>query len=234
MKNFVFYLNSRGDGYADTDNCKCPPCCYQVETEMASDIATELAKQFGYSLNVSGLSGYGQPGNSGEPFPLKWGEVIPLHFIKALNRSKTIILSHPSRRYTEDVQMIPELLDLGYRLCKYLEDLKETVIIVISADLAHTHSKDGPYGYSNTSEPFDRACGLWAQTLDGSSLLVTAAGYVDRALSCGFTGLVMLHGALSQEGLSSWNPKLFAIHHPSYYGMMAASFRKRKTVFDCV
>ena len=33
--------------------------------------------------------------------------------------------------------------------------MTERVVVVISADLAHTHLSSGPYGYSNTSEPFD-------------------------------------------------------------------------------
>jgi hypothetical protein len=37
---------------------------------------------------------------------------------------------------------------------------------------------------------------MWASTLDSSSLLVSAASFVERALSCGYTGLVMLHGLL--------------------------------------
>lgn len=37
--------------------------------------------------------------------------------------------------------------------------LQERVVVVISADLAHTHSADGPYGYSPAAQPFDRACG---------------------------------------------------------------------------
>ena len=36
--------------------------------------------------------------------------------------------------------------------------------------------------------------GKWAGTLDAYALLNTAANYVDKALSCGFTGFVMLHG----------------------------------------
>lgn len=44
----------------------------------------------------------------------------------------------------------------GAGLFSILEPLKERVVIVISADLAHTHLASGPYGYSNASEPFDQ------------------------------------------------------------------------------
>ena len=69
-----------------------------------------------------------------------------------------------------------------------------------------------------------QAVGHWAATLNSTSLLDTAAKLVDRALSCGYTGLVMLHGMLSRSQLTSWQPHLYGNYHPSYYGMMAASF----------
>lgn len=98
-----------------------------------------------------------------------------------------------------------------------LEPLKERVAVIISADLAHTHLASGPYGYSNASQPFDDVRALLHSTAfahppphihnscsvvgcwnlgNSPSLLTSAAGYVDWALSCRYTGLVMLHGLL--------------------------------------
>ena len=42
-----------------------------------------------------------------------------------------------------------------------------------------------------------------------------------QALSCGYTGLVVLHGLVTGHGL---RPHLYAREHPTYYGMMAAAF----------
>ena len=79
--------------------------------------------------NVSGLTAYGPPGND-EHIPLRfgklkrhtnrdlrlcwgrWGEVIPIHFMHS-KHARLVILSQPSRRYDNDVVMIPELLQLG-------------------------------------------------------------------------------------------------------------------------
>ncbi|XP_046565316.1 LOW QUALITY PROTEIN: uncharacterized protein LOC124274030 [Haliotis rubra] len=232
LRNFGFYLNPEAQGGADTDNCQCPPCCYNVSVGLDVNVSQRLVGKFGYDRNVSGISGYGPPGQSSEPFPLRWGEVIPLHFVggPGLSRTRVVILSQPSRRYTEQVAMIPELLKLGSDLYTYLEGLSERVVMIISADLAHTHLADGPYGYSNTSEPFDLAVGEWAGSLDEHALLVTASQLVDRALSCGYTGLVMMHGVFSAGGLSSWQPDLLVNHHPSYYGMMVASITRRNIV----
>ena len=61
--------------------------------------------------NVTGLVGFG----NAVPFPLAWGEVIPLHFIAPHlpPTAKLIVISQPQRRYTDSVSMIPELLKLG-------------------------------------------------------------------------------------------------------------------------
>ncbi len=60
---------------------------------------------------MTGAVGYGDA----EPFPLRWGEVIPLHFITPYlpQSASVIVLSQPNRRYTDSVSMIPELLTLG-------------------------------------------------------------------------------------------------------------------------
>ena len=42
-----------------------------------------------------------------------------------------------------------------------------------------------------------QAVGNWASTLNSTALLETAALYVNDALSCGFTGLVMLQGFIA-------------------------------------
>jgi len=130
----------------------------------------------------------------------------------------------PTRR-NQPVPLLPELIDLGHHLSDYLEQLSQRVAIVVSSDLAHTHLECGPYGYSPTAEPFDQACGRWARTLDPEPLLITAAGLVDEALSCGYTGLVLLHGILERVNVE-WKPELLANHHPTYYGMLVARFER--------
>ena len=66
--------------------------------------------------------------------------------------------------------------------------------------------------------------------MDKNTLVLTAAHYVDRALSCGYTGLVMLHGMMSAAaaGTSEWVSSLLVNHHPSYYGMMVAAFLRKE------
>lgn len=231
LYNFMFYLNPSGSGSADTDNCACPPCCFNVTVSLDVNLTEALVTGLrGQMEAVSAISAFGPPGESDKPFPLMWGEVIPLYFIQNDGKQSfhAVILSQPSRRYTEDVKMIPEMLQLGKELYHMLESIPLRVAMVISGDLAHTHSKDGPYGYSPAAEPFDEACGQWAESMSATPLLQEAAGLVDKALSCGFTGFVMLHGLLQEGGgAGAWASRLYVNYHPSYYGMMVASFVRK-------
>lgn len=223
-RNFLLYGNAIGSGYGDVDDCLVQPCRYNLSIKLESQLAAAITKWYGYTRNVSSLTAFGPSGND-NPIPLRWGEVIPLLFIGNISSTKVVIMSQPTRRYTDSVQMIPELLQLGKDLFTLLEESSLRIAVVISADLAHTHKADGPYGYSNASQPFDDAIGKWANTLD-YNFLEEAGTLVDRALSCGYTGLVMLHGMFMQHGVSLWKSSVYANVHPSYYGMMASSFHR--------
>lgn len=233
-EDFIFYFNAQGLGFVGPDNCGYPSCSgYNLSVTMdVKGIRTLVRALKDEKKNVSSLSAFGEPGNGALPFPLRWGEVVPLYFTKnALNEGKVIILSQPSRRYTDSVQMIPELTRLGAGLFDILQSRTDRVVMIISADLAHTHLKSGPYGFSTTAVPFDNACGKWVTTQDSETLSVEAASYVDKALSCGFTGLVMLDGLLKASP-KCWESRLLANYHPSYYGMMLASFKPGPQLCD--
>ena len=89
------------------------------------------------------------------------------------------------------------------------------VLWLVSADLAHTHLKSGPYGYCPCAEPFDAACGRWAQGAGLEALQEARRHQGAGAMSCGFTGLVALQGGLP----SSYKGEVYARAHPTYYGM---------------
>ena len=143
----------------------------------------------------------------------------------------TLTWSMPTRRYVQSgAPMTDELLQLGADLGDVLEAMPQRVAVLISSDLAHTHLASGPYGYSEAAVPFDLAIGQWGSTLEDRPLLDTAKSLVASALSCGYTGLVMLHGMLTRSKMAKdnpWQPMKggpFALEHPTYYGMMVAGF----------
>jgi aromatic ring-opening dioxygenase LigB subunit len=245
--DFAVYGNSVGAGFAaigqDLHNASFPLRRVWLD---AQPLAPELSARVVASLvkagltNVTRLTAFADS----EPVALGWGEVIPLSFLaKARNgtahrdppaAAKVLVFSQPERRYNHSVAMIPELLRVGGVLHAELSAMSERVAVIISADLAHTHLASGPYGLSPAAEPFDLAVGEWARTLQSAALVLTAAKWAPKALSCGYTGLVMLQGLITASEAAG-NPFAVAVvegpYHPTYYGMLWF-FAHKKNVFS--
>ncbi|MHA1967289.1 MAG: hypothetical protein ACW964_05765 [Candidatus Hodarchaeales archaeon] len=152
--------------------------------------------------------------------PLRWGEAVPLWFLREIDM-KYIIMSLPTRRYDQAKEMIPELLNLGSSLIDYFDKSEKRIIALISGDLAHSHSHDGPYKFSEKAEEFDQIIEKWVKTGNKNLLLSRAKDVLDEALCCGFPGLIILQGLLEKVELKR---KFFIRAHPTYYGMLVASF----------
>ena len=130
--------------------------------------------------------------------------------------------------------MVPELTKVGAAIRNWMEQMLLRIGVLISGDMSHTHQASGPYGYSNTSAPFDAAVGHWAANPchHAASLLQEATSLQDHAMSCGFTGMVLLHGMLcgdsSDDHPPTWDPlvhdHVVVNRNATYYGMMAATF----------
>jgi hypothetical protein len=93
---------------------------------------------------------------------------------------------------------------------------------------------------------FDAAVGRWAADpcRQAVSLLEEARSLQPEALSCGFTGMVLLHGMLcsgdndnddnmvdNNEGTgfdhpAAWDAHVWANRNVTYYGMMVASYER--------
>jgi len=246
-EDIVTYLGKCGSGYAEigrdvTDGSAEPYLVpinnVQLDDELSKALWEDLRNQ---GCAITGLTSFG----GYEDVPLRYGEIIPISFlfqtittrskeVRCRDNSKMketpsyIILSLPNRRYQHGSEMVEEMVDFGSKLQESISRIFATtrVAMLVSADLAHTHAEYGPYGFSPSAVPFDNACAEWASTLDEKSLLHTARGLLNDAKSCGYLGLVILHGLLTQEK-DSWGCKLRALSHPTYYGMMVSTFVRR-------
>eukprot|EP01116_Phalansterium_solitarium_P011203 TRINITY_DN26813_c0_g1_i1.p1 TRINITY_DN26813_c0_g1~~TRINITY_DN26813_c0_g1_i1.p1 ORF type:complete len:289 (+),score=19.35 TRINITY_DN26813_c0_g1_i1:470-1336(+) len=225
-RSFGVYLNPTACGDAEWDG-EWKEFGVEVSIDQAHSRALINAVQAA-QLPVEGITSY----SIAAGIPLRWGEAVPLWFLrdalgKSGNRPRYIVMSMPSRRTADAVAMIPELCSLGETVASFLHSLPERVVVMISGDLAHTHQHDHPgqphpYPASPTATAFDSCVGAWVETLDETRLMTDAAGLVQDALSCGFTGFTMLAAMLRR--FPSFRGKLHALEHPTYYGMMVASF----------
>ena len=230
-EDMVVYLGDCGSGYAEigrdvTDGTAEPyivPCKdVRLDDELSKALWRDLRNQ---GCAITGLTSFG----GYEDVPLRYGEIIPLSFVRQSLRKEgkgrdcskkkdpsCVIISLPNRRYQHGSEMVEEMVEFGSKLYGSLGRIfaKERVAILVSADLAHTHAEDGPYGFSPAADPFDNACCKWAATLDEKPLLHDARQLLDDAKSCGYLGLVVLHGVLNQG--RDWDCQL------GYYGMMVS------------
>jgi len=229
----------------------------RLEPRISQKLVDELSDTFG--MNVSGIQF--SPGDDSVDTPLHWGEVIPLSLIEGqrddekttsryyYQRRRHVIFTSPLRRHTQQpVTMVSELLELGRRIRNFLDhNLPKTmkVAVVVSADLSHTHRPDGPYGYSATSAVNDAALVKWASNpcRNADALLMNSTELQSRALACGYTGFVILHGMLcghhddgsiyksdhlADDDAAEWDAQVVANGNATYYGMMVARFSRRQ------
>jgi len=204
---------------------------YNVSKTLRTDpVVTDLLKRLrSTGANVTGIRGFGM----GLSLPISWGEVLPLSFLDVAGPEpndgyKVIVMGIPYRRYTEDFTMVQELTTLGAAIAMFFAELPQRVAWIVSSDLAHTHRADGPYGFSSAAAPFDDAVGRWMRTLVDAHLEEATKLEQAGAKSCGYTGLVMLNGALAAlGGPAAWRSSLLGLEAPTYYGMGVATFEQR-------
>ena len=212
--DFIFYENHLAAGTAEWEG-KYSEFRVKVNLDIES---TKLLRDFlqGKKNRVGSITAFTQ----GVPTPLRWGEVVPLWFLKKIPCSYQI-MSIPSRRYDHAGEMIPELQKIGRDIQEYLSNIDMNVILIISADLAHTHMDKGPYGFHEDAAIFDSLIEKWVVRNNTKILTEEALPLLDNALCCGYTGIIILDEVLKKCTLRS---NLIAYEHPTYYGMLIASF----------
>jgi aromatic ring-opening dioxygenase LigB subunit len=213
---FAIYLNHAGKGSAEWQGEYID---YIVEVDFADSLASQLYDFLSdRQLPVTGLTAF----SAAVPAPFRWGEAVPLWFLRNLSSEpKYLYLSQPTKRLTETEKLIPITLKLGAEIGKFFDRLGERVVIIISADLAHTHDEKGPYGYAKEATAFDLLIEQWVTTFDKKLLIDEAPKTLSEALCCGFIGFVLLQGILDKK---KFKPKLINRQSPTYYGMLISSF----------
>ena len=119
--------------------------------------------------------------------------------------------------------MISESISMGINLKKFFESIDKRVVLIISADLSHTHDKEGPYGFSEEAEVFDMMIQDWATSLNSQILTEKVVSILDKAMCCGLIGLAILQGMIGDD---NFKPNVLIRETPSYFGMVVASYLK--------
>ena len=131
--SIAVYTNGHAKGNAEwNDNWK------EFEVDVLLD--THIANQLIVHLRSNGIPTEGLTAFSSTEAPLRWGEVIPLWFLKELTGAgtKVVIFTSPVK-YAKGFS---EILKIGRSIGTFIRNLSRNVLYVVSGDLAHTHKTD--------------------------------------------------------------------------------------------
>ena len=186
-----------------------------VDRPLAAAVASAIGAA---GLPVSPVS-FG--GNAPEEavMPLDWGSLIPLWFLggRAEPPVAAVIVT-PARELS-----LEQHVRAGAAIARAAAASGRRVLFVASADQAHAHRRDGPYGFDPAAAQFDRLAVELVKADRLAGLLALPSDLIERAKPDSLWQMVMLHGVLGAGG--PWRSELLAYAAPTYYGMLVAAYR---------
>lgn len=156
--------------------------------------------------------------------PLDWGAHIPLWHIRRAIADLPAVVVAPARDLSPAAHV-----EAGRAIVRAAGAGGRRIAFVASADQGHGHREDGPYGFSPASAPFDARVADLVGRGALEELLDIAPEEVGEAKADSWWQMVMLHGALQEEG-TTFRADLLAYEAPTYYGMLTAVFEPRPPV----
>lgn len=183
-----------------------------VARELALDILAGLQTAEIPVVEVS----YGGNSAAESVMPLDWGTLIPLWYLGGrADPPLPVVVVAPARD-----RPVAEHEEVGARIADAARRSGRRVGLVASADQAHTHRADGPYGFSPRAVEHDR---IVVDMIRGGRLRSLASldpGLVNEALPDSWWQMLMLAGAIGD----AWTPEVLSYEAPTYFGMLCAAF----------
>ena len=169
-------------------------------------------------LPVVGVN-YGTFEGSNSDMAMDWGTFVPLWFFMHENRIRPkIVIVTPSRESPLD-----QNIAFGRTIADVVERKRERVVFVASADQAHAHKKNGPYGFSKAAAAYDKFMVNAIERDDIDSIKELGRKFVEAAKPDSLWQMAMLAGVSERIPLV---PRLYSYQVPTYFGMICAGFQR--------
>ena len=186
----------------------------QCNRPLATEIL-EMAENAG--LPVIGVN-YGTNEGSFSCIPMDWGTLIPLWFFGSETMSPQVAMVTPAR----EIQM-RDLVEFGTLVAQAAENLGKRTAFVASADQAHTHHSEGPYGFHPMSARFDQLVKNAVERNGLDELLSLEPQLIDSAKPDSLWQIAILIGVLRKVQLKG---RLVSYQAPTYFGVLCAAYTK--------
>jgi aromatic ring-opening dioxygenase LigB subunit len=177
-----------------------------------------LKKAHGKGLPVVGAN-YGAAEGASSDMPMDWGTFIPLWFFIKHNRIKPkIVIVTPSREIP-----LRQNFEFGRTIAQLAERSRKRFVFVASADQAHAHKKNGPYGFNRAAASYDNLVVEAIRTNRIDSILGFKRTLVEAAKPDSLWQIAILAGIASRVKMQA---ELLSYEVPTYFGMICAAFRR--------
>jgi aromatic ring-opening dioxygenase LigB subunit len=192
---------------------------FSVGVDLAVD--RELARGIQAGAEGAGvpvaMAHYGATSGPADCYPLDWGAVIPLHFLGArFAEPPETVIAVPSRELP-----LETLVAFGRVVAGAAELRGRRVALVASADQAHAHAADGPYGFDPAAAEFDEWIVEAVRANDLARLRRADMELVRRACPDALWQMLVLAGALERAPMVG---ELLSYERPTYFGMLVAVY----------
>jgi aromatic ring-opening dioxygenase LigB subunit len=191
---------------------------------LKATIDRELAGQVRAGLRAAGIPvvGVSYGGNNPEEavHPMDWAVLIPLWFMGGRTEPPLpVVVVSPARDLTPEAHV-----GAGRAIAEAAAASGKRVALVASCDHGHGHQEKGPYGFRRESQVFDDQVVKIVKGDRLGELVGLDVGLVRAAAADSWWQMLMLAGAT--EG-GSWKGDFLSYQHPTYFGMLCASYTAR-------
>ncbi|MCL6596721.1 MAG: extradiol ring-cleavage dioxygenase [Firmicutes bacterium] len=200
----------RAEGRVEAAGPEGRPLAWEAAVDRG--LARTLAERARARGVTTALVGYGASSGPGSVYPMDWGAIIPLSHLAG--EGARVVLAVPSRALAWE-----DMVRFGEAAAEAAAASGVRVGLVASADLAHAHSADGPYGYDEAAAVYDHAVREAVEAGDLLRLLAIDPHLVAAARPEGQWQILVLAGALARRPM---RPVLLSYEVPTYFGMLCA------------
>jgi aromatic ring-opening dioxygenase LigB subunit len=184
------------------------------------EVDRDLAQGIVDALRAAGLPVVGVSFGGNVPaeasMPLDWGGLIPLWYLGGRRDPPVrVVIVAPARDLSTD-----DHVAAGAAVAAAVAGSERRVALVASADQAHTHDADGPYGFDPAARPHDElVVSLLRQGRFAAIRDLDPAMVADAKPDAWWQELMLL-GAIGD----AWRPEVLSYEASTYYGMLCAAF----------
>jgi aromatic ring-opening dioxygenase LigB subunit len=183
-----------------------------VDHDLALAIVRALAAAGIPTVGVS----YGGNDPAEAVMPLDWGSLIPLWYLGGRRDPPTpLVVIAPARDLSVGAHVAA-----GAAIASAISASGRRAALVASADQAHAHLADGPYGFDPAARTFDERVVSILREARLGALRDLDPALVEAAKPDSWWQMLMLLGAIGE----AWRPRLLSYEVPTYYGTLCAVF----------